>query len=157
MSLAYLLSILLLYSCFYTFHIPYSFYNLLFSCSITSSFIYFCTFIYFLYFSCVHLSCLIISHILFISSCTLLLILVPVYYHQCYASHIMSCILAYTCHFLLCFMSANTLEANIGNNCLYPTVLYIPEGIIIVRDSDLCPVILYPKVPSLYEIVTYAL
>ena len=30
MSLAYLLSILLLYSCFYTLHIPYSFYNLLF-------------------------------------------------------------------------------------------------------------------------------
>ena len=29
MSLAYLLSILLLYSCFYTLHIPYSFYNLL--------------------------------------------------------------------------------------------------------------------------------
>ena len=27
-----------------------------FSCSITYSFIYFCTFIYFLYFSCVHLS-----------------------------------------------------------------------------------------------------
>ena len=37
---------------------------------------------------------------------------------------------AYTCHFLLCFMSANTLEADIGNNCLYPKVLYIPEGII---------------------------
>ena len=34
-----------------------------FSCSITSSFIYFCTFVYCLYFSC-----LIISHILFISS-----------------------------------------------------------------------------------------
>ena len=30
MSLAYLLSILLLYSCFYTLHIPYSFYYLLF-------------------------------------------------------------------------------------------------------------------------------
>ena len=30
MSLAYLLSILLLYSCFYTLHIPYSFYNVLF-------------------------------------------------------------------------------------------------------------------------------
>ena len=29
MFLAYLLSILLLYSCFYTLHIPYSFYNLL--------------------------------------------------------------------------------------------------------------------------------
>ena len=29
MSLTYLLSILLLYSCFYTLHIPYSFYNLL--------------------------------------------------------------------------------------------------------------------------------
>ena len=27
-------------------------------------------------------------------------------------------------------MSANTLEADIGNNCLYPKVLYIPEGII---------------------------
>ena len=30
MSLAYLLSIFLLYSCFYTLHIPYSFYNLFF-------------------------------------------------------------------------------------------------------------------------------
>ena len=92
MSLAYLLSILLLYSCFYTLHIPYSFYNLLFYI-FYYIFIYFCTFIYFLYFPCVHLSCLIISHILFISSCTLLLILVPVYYHQCYASLIMSYIL----------------------------------------------------------------
>ena len=39
-------------------------------------------------------------------------------------------------------MSANTLEADTGNNCLYPKVLYIPEGIITVRDSDLCPVMI---------------
>ena len=133
MSLAYLLSIHLLYSCFYTLHIPYSFYNLLlfisyhyfsyyvnfyhifhislrsaelilyyhiiychrFSHILSCAFIYYTfhisfSFIYFMYFSCVHIyfiyflyfSCLIISHILFISSCTLLLILVPVYYHR---------------------------------------------------------------------------
>ena len=120
MSLAYLISILLLYSYFYTLHIPYSFYNLLFFISYHyfSDYVNFyhifhislrsaelilyyhiiychrfshilsCAFIYysfhipfsFIYFSCVHLSCLIISHILCISSCTLFLILVLVYY-----------------------------------------------------------------------------
>ena len=77
MSLAYLLSILLLYSCFYTLHIPYSFYNLLFYVFGISPiytftvflFLYFFIFhihsinycfscsISYSYFSCVHLSC----------------------------------------------------------------------------------------------------
>ena len=66
-------------------------------------------------------------------------------------SHILYISFAYTCHFLLCFISVNTLEEDTGNNCMYSkgtiTVqdsdlyLYIPEGIIIVRDSDLCHVI----------------
>ena len=147
MSLAYLLSILLLYSCFYTLHIPYSFYNLLFFISyhyfsdyvnfyhifhislrsaelilyyhiiyyhrlshiLSCAFIYYTyhipfSFIYFLYFSCVHLSCLIISHILFISSCTLLLILVPVYYHRivvlCFSYYVI-----YSLHFICIYLS----------------------------------------------------
>ena len=78
-------------------------------------------------------------------------------YHIHFVSLTLYFLYLYTCHFLLCFMSANTLEADTGNNCLYLKVLYIPEGIITVRDSDLCLVILYPKVSSLYEIVTYAL
>ena len=76
MSLAYLLSILLLYSCFYTLHIPYSFYNLLLYfhvllsctvhvlCSYTVFPVYFSYYFLlyllylFIYFSCtVHLSC----------------------------------------------------------------------------------------------------
>ena len=75
-----------------------------FSCSITYYFIYFCTFIYFLYFSRVHLSCLIISHILFISSCILLLILVPVYYHRiavlCFSYYV-----TYSLHFICIYLS----------------------------------------------------
>ena len=100
MSLAYLLSILLLYSYFYTLHIPYSFYNLLFSYSITYSFIYFCTFIYFLYFSCVHLSCLIISHIytfhiiLYFTSCSC----------NCILSSHSSAMLLILCHIFFTFL-----------------------------------------------------
>ena len=91
------------------------------------------------------------------SSCTLLIVLVTVYYHRiamlCFSYHViyfflsytvpvhilyfsmifiyfiyhlhfMSLILyflyLYTCHFLLDFMSANTLEADTGNNYMYP-------------------------------------
>ena len=142
MSLAYLLSILLLYSCLYTLHIPYSLYNLLlfisyhyfsdyvnfyhifhislrseelihyyhiiychrFSHILSCAFIYYTfhipfSFIYFLYFSCVHLSRLIIFHILFISSCTLLLILVPLYYHRI-AVLCLSYYVIYSLHFI---------------------------------------------------------
>ena len=54
-----------------------------------------------------------------------------------------------SCHFLLGFMSANTLEADTGNNCTYPKVLSLYE-----TDISIC---LYPKVSSLYETVTYAM
>ena len=65
MSLAYLLSILLLYSCFYTLHIPYSFYNLLLYVHVLLSFtvhvLYSCTnFIYY-----IHVMFMYYFHILF--------------------------------------------------------------------------------------------
>ena len=59
-----------------------------------------------------------------------------------------------SCHFLLGFMSTNTLEADTGNiyvpegtitvrdSDLY---LFIPEGVITVRDSDLCHVLSVPE------------
>ena len=46
-------------------------------------------------------------------------------------------------------MSANTLEADTGNNCIYPKVLSLYETVI--------SVCIYPKVSSLYETVTYAM
>ena len=60
MSLAYLLSILLLYSCFYTLHIPYSFYNLLFYVFGIS----------YLYFYCIPVSILCIFYIHSITYCS---------------------------------------------------------------------------------------
>ena len=53
-------------------------------------------------------------------------------------------------------MSANTLEVDSGNNRVYPKVLslyetvisvylLIPEGIITVRDSDLCHMLSVPE------------
>ena len=119
---------------YYTFHIPFSF-------------------IYFLYFLCVHLSRLIISHILFISSCTLLLILVT-----CILSSHSSAMLLILCHIfftfhlhilVIFFLSAITLEADTGNNCMYSKVLSLYETVI-----SIC---IYPKVSSLYETVTYAM
>ena len=62
---------------------------------------------------------------------------------------LISCHIFYTCHFLLGFMSANTLEADTGNNCMYPKVLSLYETVISIY--------LYPKVSSLYETVTYAM
>ena len=55
----------------------------------------------------------------------------------------------YTCHFLLGFISANTLEADKENNCMYPKVLSLYETVI-----SIC---IYPKVSSLYETVTDAM
>ena len=52
--------------------------------------------------------------------------------------------LSYT--ILLGFMSANTLEADTGNNCMYPKILSLYETVI-----SIC---IYPKVSSLYETVT---
>ena len=54
---------------------------------------------------------------------------------------LISCHIFYTCHFLLGFMSANTLEVDMGNNCMYPKVLSLYETVI-----SIC---LYPKVLSL--------
>ena len=51
--------------------------------------------------------------------------------------------------FFLGFMSANTLEADTGNNCMYLKVLSLYETVI--------SVCIYPKVSSLYETVTYAM
>ena len=122
----------LLYT-FYTFHV-FIFHAIAycFSCSITYSLII-CTFIYFIYFSCVHLPCYsllffmfyyIFFHILFMSSYSVILVLVTVYYHRitmlCFSYHIIS----YTLHihfpyiyfsFSFMFMPANTLEADTRN------------------------------------------
>ena len=78
---------------------------------------------------------------------------------------LISCHILYICHFLLGFMSANTLEVDTGNKymylnvlslyetmisiCMYPKVLSLYETVI-----SIC---LYPKVSSLYETVTYAM
>ena len=58
-----------------------------------------------------YVSCLIISHILFMSSCNLLLILVTVYYHRivmlCFSYHVTSCALSFLNHLhilIICFM-----------------------------------------------------
>ena len=37
---------------------------------------------------------------------------------------------AYSCHLLLCFMSAYTLEVDMGKNCMYPKVLSLYETMI---------------------------
>ena len=67
---------------------------------------------------------------------------------------LISCHIFYTCHFLFGFMSANTLEADTGKLCVpegtiivRDSDLYrlIPEGIITVRDSDLCHMLFIPK------------
>ena len=63
-------------------------------------------------------------------------------------SYILYISFAYTFHFLLCFMLANTLEADTINNCMYQKVLSLYETVI-----SIC---IYPKVSSLYETVTYA-
>ena len=85
------------------------------------------------------------------SSYTVFLVLVMVYYHRiavlCFSYHII-----YFIHFLyiyfsfsFMFMPANTLEADTGNNCMYPKVLSLYEIVIFI-----C---MYPKVLSLYETV----
>ena len=62
---------------------------------------------------------------------------------------LISCHILYTFHFLLGFMSANTLGEDTGNNCMYPKVLSSYETVI-----SIC---IYPKVSSLYETMTYAM
>ena len=68
---------------------------------------------------------------------TFLLVLITVYissYNNAMlliSCHIMSFIIfksfEYTCHLLLCFMSACTLEVDTGKNCMYPKVLSLYE------------------------------
>ena len=78
---------------------------------------------------------------------------------------LISCNVLYTCHFLLGFMSANTLEADTGNNCMYPKVLSLYKTVISIcmylkvlsLYETVISICLYPKVSSLYETVTYAM
>ena len=78
---------------------------------------------------------------------------------------LISCHIFYTCHFLLGFMSANTLEADTGNSCMYPKVLSLYEIVISIymypKVLSLYEIVIsiciYPKVSSLYETVTYAM
>ena len=72
-----------------------------------------------------YVSCLIISHILFMSSCTLLLILVTVHYHQiamlCFSYHVMSCTLSFLNHLhilIFCFMFPAYINLRIGSRKL---------------------------------------
>ena len=141
--------------------IPFSFiYFLYFTCSFPFRVLYFVLSIY-----CIHI--LFISYtvfILYFSYGFLFYVLtyVVIYFYMifiyyafhmlfvCYAFHILyfsshssamlliSCHIFYTCLFLLGFMSANTLEADTGNNYMYPKVLSLYETVI-----SIC---VYPKV-----------
>ena len=51
---------------------------------------------------------------------------------------LISCHIFYTCHFLFDFMSAITLEADTGNNYVYPKVLSLYEAVISVYCGDPC-------------------
>ena len=110
----------------YTFVRSYSIYHIL------------CAFVYFHYFSCVHI-------LIFISIYTVLLVLITVYFHcitrLCFSYHIIS----YTFHihflcvyfsFSFIFMLANILEADSGNNWVYPKVLSLYETVISVYCGD---------------------
>ena len=106
------------------------------------SFLTYCFIIYFLIQSCI----VIYFHLLYFSYTVICHILSILSSHN-NAMLLISCHIFYTCHFLLGFMSANTLEADTGNNCMYPKVLSLYETVI-----SIC---IYPKVSSLYEIVTF--
>ena len=119
MSLAYLLSILLLYFCFYTLHIPYSFYNLL----LFISYHYFSDYVNF-------------YHTFHISLRSVELIL---YYHIIYChrfSYILSCAfiyysfqyLSYTilyCHILFICVFTLTIELAFTTNSRGNLVLFV--------------------------------
>ena len=72
------------------------------------------------------------------SSYTVLLVLVIVYYHHIavlYFSYHIIYFIHFICvyfSFSFMFMPTNTLEVDTGEK------LYVPEGTITVRDSDLC-------------------
>ena len=108
-------------------------------------------FIYFSY--TMHFSYTVIFHIL--SSCTLLLVLVTVYYHRievlCFSYHVI-----YSIHFICKYLSfsfrfhvCKYLRSGYGKQ------LYVPEGTITVRDNDIYLYI--PEVSSLYETMTYSM
>ena len=119
---------------YFPYTIIYSSLSFSYTCSYTMYFSYtVILYIFILYFS--------YTVILYFTSCSYNCL----YFHRiavlCFSYHVF-----YTCHFLLGFMSANTLEADTGNNCMYPKVLSLYETVI-----SIC---IYPKVSSLYEIVT---
>ena len=118
-------------------------------------FIY-CTFICFSYIVLSY-----VFHILYLSYTfrvidTLFLVLVYLSSHS-NAILLISChaLLSFSNHvqilviFFICFMSANTLESDTGNNCMYPKVLSLSEAVI-----SIC---IYLKVSSLYKTVTYVM
>ena len=85
------------------------------------------------------------------SSYTVFLVLVTVYYHHitvlCFSYHIIYFIyfLYIYFSFSFMFMPANTLEADTRNNYMYPKVLSLYETVIFIG--------MYLKVLSLYETV----
>ena len=96
---------MLLISCYilYAFHLHIL--VIYFSLSYNVLFIYFSCTVFFIYCHLVLYFLFLLLSILSSHSSTMLLI---------------SCHKFYTCHFLLGFMSAYTLEADTGNNCMYP-------------------------------------
>ena len=87
------------------------------------------------------------------SSYTIFLVLVTVYYHHivvlCFLDHII-----YFIHFVyiyfsfsFMFMPANTTEVDTEENCMYPKELSLYEIVI-----SIC---IYPKVLSLYETMIF--
>ena len=84
-----------------------------------------------------HVSFLIIFHILFMSSYTLLIVLVTIYYHHmavlCFSYHVI-----YHKHLICIYLSfAFMFHVCINLRSGYGKELYVPEGTITVRDSDL--------------------
>ena len=84
-----------------------------------------------------HVSFLIIFHILFMSSYTLLLVLLIIYYHHiavlCFSYHVI-----YYIHLICIYLSfAFMFHACINLRSGYGKELYVLEGTITVRDSDL--------------------
>ena len=84
-----------------------------------------------------HVSFLIIFHIIFVSSYTLLLVLITVYYHHiamlCFSNHVI-----YYIHLICIYLSFDFMfHACINLKSGYEKELYVPEGIITIRDNDL--------------------
>ena len=86
-----------------------------------------------------HVSFLIIFHILFMSSYTLLIVLVTIYYYHiavlCFSYHVIYHIHLICVYLLFSFM----FHASINLRSGYRKELYVPEGTITVRDSDIYP------------------